>query len=65
MTTAERQTTIKTNAEACERILRRMDRRGTDLERLRVDTLYDTPFDALEALVWAYREIERLEAERA
>ena len=58
------QQTRTRNREMCERILRRWDRTlAPTLEPLRESKLSNTPFDVLEALAWAYGEIDRLERE--
>lgn len=50
------------NRAKCEAALRRYrPEQVIGLEPLHADTLSDTPFPLIAALVWAYRELEKLE----
>ena len=53
---------IAANREKCERVLLRcVGSRGGELDYLATLNLNDTPFEALSALVRAYRKIEEME----
>ena len=62
MTQAE---TITYNRKACENPLMECRREfRKKAEALPSQTLNDTPFGSIEALVWAYRRIEELEKQQ-